>query len=404
MNKSNIFIVGGGASGILAAIVAKRNGSNVTILEKNPRIGKKILATGNGRCNYTNIKASKDAYNHPDFVHTILNQFSASDALVFFEELGIAPKIEDYGKAFPLSEQATSIIDVFLYELHRLEINIITEVTVNSIEKKGNKFQIKTASGQHYQADKVIIATGGKAMPSTGSDGLGYPLARKLGHHVTTIFPALVKLTLSSPYLKQLDGVKISSKVQLVNKNQLIQEEFGDILFTKYGISGPTILDISRKANELLIQKESPKINVILIDSIPRKEIEIRFQKFSDKPVDFSLIGLINKRLISALIKEAGINKQNTLISDLSFSEIQKLISLLFSWEFNITGSKGFEDAQVTAGGVDISEVNSETLESKLVSGIYFTGELLDIDGLCGGYNLQWAWSSGYVAGKHASS
>jgi len=404
VNKSNIFIVGGGASGILAAIVAKRNGSNVTILEKNPRIGKKILATGNGRCNYTNIKASKDAYNHPDFVHTILNQFSASDALVFFEELGIAPKIEDYGKAFPLSEQATSIIDVFLYELHRLEINIITEVTVNSIEKKGNKFQIKTASGQHYQADKVIIATGGKAMPSTGSDGLGYPLARKLGHHVTTIFPALVKLTLSSPYLKQLDGVKISSKVQLVNKNQLIQEEFGDILFTKYGISGPTILDISRKANELLIQKESPKINVILIDSIPRKEIEIRFQKFSDKPVDFSLIGLINKRLISALIKEAGINKQNTLISDLSFSEIQKLISLLFSWEFNITGSKGFEDAQVTAGGVDISEVNSETLESKLVSGIYFTGELLDIDGLCGGYNLQWAWSSGYVAGKHASS
>ncbi len=404
MKKSNIFVIGGGASGILAAIVAKRNGSNVTILEKNPRIGKKILATGNGRCNYTNIKVDKDAYNHPDFVHAVLNQFSVSDAIGFFEELGIAPKIEDYGRAYPLSEQASSIIDVFLYELHRLEIKIITEVVVNSIEKKGNKFNISTSSNQHYQADKVIIATGGKAMPSTGSDGLGYPIARKLGHHVTTIFPALVKLTLESPYLKQLDGVKISSRVQLLNRNQIVQEEFGDILFTKYGISGPTILDISRKANELLNQKDSPIINVILIDSIPRKEIEIRFQKFSDKPVDFSLIGLINKRLISALIKEAGINKQNTLISDLDYSEIQKIISLLYNWEFRVTGSKGFEDAQVTAGGIDVNEINSQTLESKLVSGLYFTGEVLDIDGLCGGYNLQWAWSSGYVAGKNASS
>jgi len=403
MNVKRIVIIGGGASGILAAIIAKRNGADVTILEKNNRIGKKILATGNGRCNYTNIHTTKDAYNHPDFVQSTLEQFSAADAIAFFESLGIAPKVEDFGKTYPLSEQASSIIDVFLYELEHLKINVKTDSQVNQIERKDQKFVIRTVSGEVYEADHVILSTGGKAMPSTGSDGLGYPLARKFGHQVTTIFPALVRLKLDSPYLKQLDGVKISSTVCLNYGQETLQKEKGDILFTSYGISGPTILDLSRKANELLNQKINPVVDVMLLDQLTRSAIETRFNQSLDKPVDFSLIGLVNKRLISALIKEAGIQKQNTLVRDLSKSELNRLISLLFHWEFKVIGSKGFEDAQVTAGGVDINEVNPETLESKLVKGLYFTGEVLDIDGLCGGYNLQWAWSSAFVAGNHAS-
>lgn len=403
MSNSNVLIIGGGASGILAAIVARRNGAQVTLLEKNPRIGKKILATGNGRCNYTNINTNQNAYNQPDFVFDALSQFTASDTIDFFEELGIAPKIEDFGKAYPLSEQASSIIDVFLYELEHLKIKILTERSVNLIEKKGDQFTVLCTNGETYHADKIIIATGGKAMPSTGSDGLGYPIARKLGHHVTPIFPALVKLKLESPYLKQLNGVKISSTVQLKNNHQVIQEETGDILFTAYGISGPTILDISRKANEYLNQKINPTINVILLNKLSIEDIIQRFKKSLNKPVDFSLIGLVNKRLISALIKEAGIQKQNMLVSELNEEQLDKLINLLFNWEFKVIGSKGFEDAQITAGGIDVSEVNPHTMESKIVKNLYFIGEVLDVDGLCGGYNLQWAWSSAYVAGKNAS-
>jgi len=403
MGKCKIMIVGGGASGIFAAIVASKNDAEVTILEKNNRIGKKILATGNGRCNYTNINARQEAYNQPEFTRDILKQFSATQTIEFFKELGIEPKVEDFGKAYPMSEQASSIVDVFLYELERLNVDIRTNTQVKEIIKKNSKFILTITDGQTLTADQVIIATGGKAMPSTGSDGLGYPIARKFGHHITTIFPALVKLKLESPYLRGLDGVKINSRVQLLNNNQIIQEETGDILFTSYGISGPTILDLSRKANELLQAKQTPIINVILINQLTKEDIKKRFDDAYDKPVDFSLVGLINKRIIPALIKSSGIEKHNTPISQLSSIEKESLINLLFRWEFKITGSKGFEDAQVTAGGIDVHEIDAHTLQSKLVPGLFFTGEVIDVDGLCGGYNLQWAWSSAYVAAINAA-
>lgn len=403
MVEQNIIVIGGGASGILSAIVAARNGAHVTILERNPRIGKKILATGNGRCNYTNTLTTQNNYNHPEFVFDALQIFSPETTLTFFNQLGITPKIEDEGKTFPLSEQASSVLDVLMYELIKLNVNIIINAHVQSINKIKNKFSVVLADKTEYTADRIILCTGGKAMPSSGSDGLGYPIARKLGHHVTTIFPALVKLKLDYPYLKQMDGVKISSIVQLVHQKKVIKEEKGDILFTSYGISGPTILQLSRKANELLHQHEDVFVNVILVNAISRDDVFNRFIESKDKPVDFSLIGLINKRLISALLKEAQIEKQNTLVSQLQEDEIHRIIDLLFNWQFRVTGSKGFEDAQVTAGGVDINEINSKTMESKLVLGLYFAGEVIDIDGPCGGYNLQWAWSSAFVAGLYAS-
>jgi predicted Rossmann fold flavoprotein len=404
MKKENIIVIGGGASGILAAIIARRNHANVTILERNIKIGKKILATGNGRCNFTNARATESDYNHPLFVSKAFQAFGPTKTISFFEELGIAPKIEELGKAYPLSEQASSILDVLVYELNRIGVKVVTEAFVKEIKKSNNSFTVILDNKNTYTADKIIISTGGKAMPSSGSDGSGYSLAKTLGHHITHIFPALVKLKLDSPYLKHLDGVKFPGRVELIHRNQVLQEESGDILFTKFGISGPTILQLSRKANAFLQQKEEVWVKVILVNLLSRKDVEKRLSLSLNKPIDFSLVGLIHKKIIPSILKEAGIHDPSVLVSMVSNKEKNKLISLLFDWRFLVKESHGFEDAQVTAGGVDINEINDETMESRIVKGLYFTGEIMDIDGLCGGYNLQWAWSSGYVAGMHASS
>lgn len=403
MKKPNIFIIGGGASGLISAIVAKRNGADVTILEKNPRIGKKILVTGNGRCNYTNANTTINDYNNPEFVQYAISYFNPQRTMSFFNDLGIVPKIENEGKTYPLSEQASSIIDVFLYELKNLNIEVVNNANVYNVIKKKNGFSIYLEDGRTFDCDKVIITTGGEAMPKTGSNGDGYELAKSLGHHIIKTFPALVKLKLESPHLNHLQGIKMPAKVELIHKNQVIQKEEGDILFGNYGISGPTILQLSRKAIELYLKGEKVYIKIILVSQMTKPEVQNRFNKDLKKPVDQSLVGMINKRYISAILKEANIEKHNTLVNNLTQEQLNKLVSLLFDWRFKVRGSKSFHDAQVTAGGIDTSEINAETMESKIISGLYFAGEVLDIDGRCGGYNLQWAWSSGYIAGEHAS-
>lgn len=403
MEKKQILVVGGGASGMMAAIVASRNGSEVIILERNNRIGKKILVTGNGRCNYTNTYANVTDYNNQDFVSYGLSVFNPQRTMNFFSELGIVPKVEQEGKTYPLSEQASSIIDVLLYELNKLGVNIITEAFVTNVVYIGNGFDVYLEDGRVYSGDKLIISTGGSAMPKTGSDGIGYDLAKQLGHDIVPVFPALVKLKLDSPYLKHLEGIKMPAVVELIHNNEVIQKEEGDVLFGNYGISGPTILQLSRKAMALYQENEEVFIKLILISSLTKNDIKKRFNQFSDKPIDMSLVGLIHKRYISAILKEAGIDKQNTLVKELHDKQLSKLIDLLFDWRFPIRGSKSFHDAQVTAGGVSTKEIDNHTMGSKLINGLYFTGEVMDIDGRCGGYNLQWAWSSGYLAGEHAS-
>ncbi len=403
MKKLKVIVIGGGASGMLSACVAAQNGANVTILERNNRVGKKILATGNGRCNYTNTTANVTDYNNQEFVSYGLSVFTPSRTMDFFKELGIEPKVEKEGKAYPLSEQASSIIDVFLYELNRLNVNIVTEAKVISVIRRKSSFTVYLEDGTSFDGDKVILATGGKAMPKSGSDGSGYQLAEDLKHNITKVFPALVKLKLDSPYLKHLQGIKMPTRVSLVHKGETLQTEEGDVLFGNYGISGPTILQLSRQAMNLYNKGEKVYIKLQLVQQLNKKEVAERFSNSKEKAVDFSLVGLINKRYISAIIKEAKIEKQNTLVKDLSTKQLEKLIDLLFDWRFLVTGSKSFNDAQVTAGGVSTKEINEQTMESKIVKGLFITGELQDIDGRCGGYNLQWAWSSGYLAGVNAS-
>ncbi|WP_042682500.1 NAD(P)/FAD-dependent oxidoreductase [Anaerosalibacter massiliensis] len=402
-----VIVVGGGAAGMISAISAKKNGAEVTILERNSRVGKKILATGNGRCNYTNKFLDVKNYHGKNFkfVYSPLSQFGVEETISFFEKLGIVPAIEDSGKVFPLSFQASSILDVLRYELDNLGIETICNAFVKDIENKGGKFLINLKDGRRFSGDRVILATGGKAMPSTGSDGNGYNLAKKLGHNIVDIFPGLVQLKLEENFLKSINGVKVLGTAYLINKNKILREDRGDILFTDYGISGPPILQLSRKALELLNNGKKPILKISILNSIDKNELEeslkIRFGYMPKKTIEIGLIGLINKRLIPVILKETKIDRLKN-IANLSNEEIEKIAHILTDWRFEIKGSKSWSNAQVTAGGVDTREIESSTMESKLVEGLYFAGELVDIDGDCGGFNLQWAWSSGYIAGQNA--
>ena len=407
--KKHVIVVGGGAAGMMAAVSAERLGADVTILEKNPRVGKKILATGNGRCNFTNTNTDITYYhgNNPQFAGSALASFTTDDAILFFEELGIEHKVEELGKVFPMSDQASSILDVLLYELNRIGVHIVCDACAKDITRKNNEFIIELENGKVYRGDRVIIAAGGKAMPSSGSDGNGYDLAAKLGHTVIDIFPALVQLMLEGAFFKRIDGVKFVGTVEVMHNNKSLAEDRGDILFANYGVSGPPVLQVSRKAGELINEGKEAYLKIIIIDMMPkeelRKRINKRFQTGSMKPVDFSLVGLINKRLIPVVLAEAGIHDLKRTAGTLSEKETERIIDILTDWRFKIRGTKSWPSAQVTAGGVDTNEIDQNSMESKLVKGLYFAGEIMDIDGQCGGFNLQWAWSSGFVAGQRAA-
>ena len=405
--ENKILVIGGGAAGMMAAIIAANNGGEVIVLERNDRVGKKLLATGNGRCNYTNINLTIENYHgiNGEFVKEALSKFDVENTIDFFEGLGITPAVEDNGKVYPLSFQSSSMLDILRYEIQEKNIELITEAYVVDIRKK-KKFTVKLKDGRIFEADKVILATGGMAMPVSGSDGNGYAIAKSFGHTMIEIHPGIVQLKLEGSFFKQIDGVKFVGIAGLYSKGQLVLEDSGDILFTNYGISGPPILQLSRTALDYVNKSKDIELRISIIHSRTKKELvnylNERFNNSPKKSIQESLIGLINKRLILPILKEINIEK-DMIVSDLSDKDITKLAGLLTSWSFKITGSQSWGQAQVTAGGISTREINNETMESKLVKGLYLVGELLDIDGDCGGYNLQWAWSSGYVAGINAT-
>jgi len=408
--KHRVAVIGGGAAGMMAAISASRHGADVIILERNSRIGKKILVTGNGRCNYTNIHAGDVKYYHgqnPKFVYSALSQFNVEQTIDFFEKLGVAHKVEDMGKVFPMSDQASSVLDVMRYELEQTGVKIICDAFVKEIERVGNKFRISTEQGMAVSVDRAIITTGGKAKPSTGSDGSGYDLAKKFGHAIVDVFPGLVQLKLEGNFFNQIKGVKTNGSVELLSGNKMLGKESGDILFADYGVSGPPVFQLSRKAAELLHEGKEALLKISIIDSMNVDELDQmlakRFKYAPQKTIEFSLVGLINKRLIYVILKEAGIEDLRSPVANISVQERRRIASILTDWRFVIIGTKSWPSAQITAGGVDTREINQKTMESKKVKGLFFAGEIIDIDGDCGGFNLQWAWSSGYVAGMNAA-
>ncbi|HOH70007.1 MAG TPA: NAD(P)/FAD-dependent oxidoreductase [Sedimentibacter sp.] len=402
-----IAVIGGGASGLTAAIAAAKNGAEVTIYEKLNRVGKKILATGNGRCNYTNMNLSKECYHSKDLKLTedVMNFFNLKKTLDFFEDLGIFPYVDDSGKVFPNSLQASSVLDVLRYELQRLKVKELTDFNVTDLRKTKDKFSV--IGNDTHAADRVILSTGGKASPQLGSDGKGYEIARSFGHEIVEPFPALVQLRLSGKYFKRMAGIKFDGIVKAYAGERLIREEEGEILFTDYGISGPPILQVSRRVIEELNKKNKPFLTVDMLPLYSKLKLyeilEERFRKIDYKTIEEGMVGFINKKLIPVVLYEAGFDDINKLCGRLNKKEIYKIIDILKEWKFEVTGHNSWQQAQSTAGGIKLSEVNPKTLESLKVKGLYFAGEILDVDGDCGGFNLQWAWSSGYTAGYFSS-
>ncbi len=402
-------VIGGGASGLMAAIAAARNGAEVTIYEKLNRVGKKILATGNGRCNYTNMNMSIDRYHGKNIklAENVLNFFDLNKTLNFFEDLGINPYVGELGKVYPSSLQASSVLDVLRYEAERLKVKEITDFEVIELRKSKGVFSI-IGKDNAYEAEKVILASGGKASPQLGSDGKGYELARSLGHRIIEPFPALVQLKLKGQYFKRITGIRFDGVVKGFTDKKVIREDEGEILFTEYGISGPPILQISRNVIEELNKGHKVFVSVDMFPQFSKVDLydllSLRFNKIGYKSMEDGMVGFINKKLITVVLMEAGFEDLNKKCGKLNKKEIYKIIDILKEWKFEVTGHNTWQQAQSTAGGVDMSEVNPKTLESAKVKGLYLTGEILDVDGDCGGFNLQWAWSSGYTAGYFSST
>lgn len=404
----DIIVIGAGASGITAAIHAKDLGKNVALLESTQRMGNKILTTGNGRCNISNssITAPYSSYSSStkNFFSNTLDNFTVDDTKNFFLSLGL-PLIElENGKLFPKSLQASSVVDILKMAVEEHDIPIYYNNKVKSIKKHKN-FVIETDT-EVFTANKIVLACGGKTAVKTGSDGSGFKLAKSLGHSIISPIPGIVQLKLEYPHLKALSGTKINGLAKVNINDKTIRQEKGEILFTDYGISGPPIMQISSLVSKALLRKQQVEIELDMMPDLSQKEvfdfILNHFAMFPMRSIKDILIGIINKKLIPTLLKDIGIQSIHCTSDDIPWDKRNELCKRLKSWTFKCIDTNGFNNAQLTVGGVDCKEVNKVTLESNLVKGLYFCGEILDVNGDCGGFNLQWAWSSGYVSASHA--
>jgi predicted Rossmann fold flavoprotein len=407
--KHSLIIVGGGAAGLTAALIAKDFGIDVAIIEGSDRVGKKILTTGNGRCNISNANINNNRYHsdNPNFSAHTLDSFTIKDTIDFFACLGLPLVTLDGDKMFPMSMQASSVLDILRFTLEEKNIPVYTNTKAKEITKKKNGFKICSSDNSIYECDKLIIATGGKCAPKTGSDGSGYTLARQLGHSIIPQVPALVQLKLNYSRLKALSGVKFDGYCEIFINGECLQKEFGEILFTDYGISGPPILQLSRTAAYGLSKNNKVSLKIDMLPTISYEDLKEflnnHWSVFGSRDASDSFIGIINKKMIPIILKEAKIEDIHKPCRDLDLKEKDAIYGLLKNWEFEVSGTNSFANAQVTAGGINTKEVNAQTLESNIIKNLFFAGEILDIDGDCGGFNLQWAWSSGAVAGKNAS-
>ncbi len=409
--QKKIAIIGCGASGMMAAICAARSGADVTIYE-HAKPGKKILSTGNGKCNLTNEDMKEEYFftHAPKRLRTCLLKFGKEDTKAFFQDVGLLLK-EKNGYYYPWSEQASMVQQILLNELNRYSIKLITEVNIKEIvscKKKtsGKLCKIVTDTDQSYY-DAVIIACGSKAAPKTGADGSGYELAKQLGHKLQPVLPALVQLRCNDTYCKELAGIRTECNICITCNNDELCREQGELQLTDYGISGIPVFQLSGAVNRYLYKYRKAKI-VAHIDFLPHIDtnewnllIKNRLSTFRNESVDRCFCGILNQKLMNLLIKQAGL-KPETKVKNADKNQLIQIFQLCRDFSFHIEGSNGFEQAQVCTGGVDLNDVTDD-LESIYAPNIYFAGEILDVDGRCGGYNLQWAWTSGYIAGTAAA-
>ena len=411
-----VLIIGGGPAGMIAAITAKKNypEADVEILEKNSSLGKKLLITGKGRCNITSsLDISEFIKNIPGngmFLYSSFQKFDNSDIIRFLENNGVKTKEERGNRVFPLSDASRDVLEAFIKEIDKLHIDVRCNTNVLEISKRKEKFIVKT-SNKLLEADKIIIATGGMSYPVTGSTGDGYKFSKKFGHTIKPIRASLVPLEIIEKQdcinMQGLSLKNVAIKIEDTEKNKKIYDDFGEMLFTHFGVSGPIILSgsahlIRYKNIEELLKNKKIKLIIDLKPAITEEQLDLRirrdFEEFKNKEFQNSLNKILPKKMIPYIIEKSKINPEKK-VNEITKQERHNLVKLLKGLEFTIKGTRPVEEAIITAGGVNIKEINPSTMQSKLVEGLYFAGEIIDVDAYTGGYNLQIAYSTGYSAG-----
>lgn len=404
--KYTIAIIGGGASGMMAAITASKNGALVTVFESKDRLGKKILSTGNGKCNFTNLVQSENCYRsrNQNFSTVVRNLFSVEDTLMFFQSIGIEPKIKD-GYVYPNSEQAASVADALSMELRSRKVQVIHEQVV-SVKKRNDKFLIKTEKDKK-EFDRVILCCGSPAGMKNPEEFNGYRLAEQLKHHIVPFVPALVQMHCKEKWFKTISGVRTQGRISLLENGVEVATEQGELLFTDYGLSGIPVFQISRFAGYALLRDSRVTCSLDLLPGYLAEEVENklkdRWKTLKNRTAEEMLIGLQNHKLNYILLKESGINPVEPAKEAYNSENLSRLAGMYKSLKCQVIKLNPFSNAQVCAGGIDTDEIDENTMESKIIPGLFFAGEIVDVDGTCGGYNLQWAWSSGYAAGLYAA-
>lgn len=446
--KRTVAVIGGGAAGMMAALEAARAGAIVTLIEKNPQLGKKLATTGNGRCNYTNLDmvdriGGKFRGFHPEFAEAALDVLPPEAVLEWFREIGVEPRFRG-SYVYPNSDQASAVVDALREELHRLSVKVHYNAEVKSVQRvdadaEASAVEVsmprKTASADGaaasqiqqkrnaayfliqcadavVKADRVILAAGSKAAPKTGSNGDGYFIARKLGHSIVPYVPALCGIRCAGDAFRALAGIRTEAALELMVDGHCVDREAGELQLVDYGISGIPVFQLSRYAAYALQEGKKAAVYINFLPGFTEEAedpkdralqlFRQRQQRLAGRKMESFFTGLLHQKLGQQLLRMANVHPELP-VAELSEKQLRSLASLSVRFKAECVEMNGFQQAQVVAGGVDTSEVDPRTMASRLVPGLYFAGEVLDIDGICGGYNLQWAWASGFVAGRHAA-
>ena len=404
---SKVLVVGGGAAGMFAAIFAAYNGNEVHIFEKNEKLGKKLFITGKGRCNITNASDMETLFasvvTNSKFLYSSFYGYTNQDVIEFFERIGVRTKIERGNRVFPVSDHSSDVIVGLTRELQQLGVEIHLHTAVKRIVGKERFEYLELQNGTRVEGDACIVATGGFSYQTTGSTGDGYRFAKELGHQVTEILPALVPLTIKEWYAKELQGLSLRNvKASVYDDKKKLYDDFGEMLFTHYGVSGPLMLSASSYIGEKLKEKEL-KLVIDLKPALTTEQLDQRVLRDFEENMNKSFKNAIGKlfptKLIPIMLELSGIDPDKK-VNLISKEERQQFVSLIKNFTMTITGLRDFNEAIITKGGIKVKEINPSTMESKLVQGLYFVGEVLDLDALTGGFNLQIAWSTGYAAGN----
>lgn len=406
---SKVLVIGGGAAGMFASIFAARNGNEVHLFEKNEKLGRKLFITGKGRCNITNAGDMESLFqsvvSNPKFLYSSFYGYTNEDVISFFEEIGVRTKVERGNRVFPLSDHSSDVINGLLSEMKRLGVKVHLNTRVKAIEESEKAFKrIVLSNGEQIDADYCVVATGGCSYPLTGSTGDGYGMAESMGHTITEIYPALVPLEVKEDYVRELQGLSLKNVgVSICDGKKEVYHNFGEMLFTHYGVSGPLILTASSYITKKLTDKEM-KLIIDLKPALSEEQLNQRvlkdFEANKNKQFRNAITKLFPSKLIPIMVMLSGIDAEKK-VNEISKEERIAFVRLIKQFTLTITGTRSFKEAIITQGGIKTKEINPATMESKLISHLYFIGEVLDLDALTGGFNLQIAWSTAYMAGSN---